>query len=470
MGRLLIGQLFIFWSFQSYAGEIRTTISEVINTFSSSSCVVAAQKIEKSFMELKASDYQSQLGSQEHSEISQELWDLKLKLHKGLRTFHEFGDYSPECANALRGAFRAIRLVEDFVEEDFARKHPDLEIPNSAFEIGNPFVHKAREFQKFELSKDLRSGDILLTRGNAFTSAAIASLGEFDTQFSHMSIVHVDEQGKIWTVEAHIEVGSFVRPLEDHIKDRNFRTMVIRFDDRMLAAAAASFAFENVKKASETKGNINYDFGFDMDEDHNLFCSEVISWAFDKVSAGEVKIPFIRNKIQKRKPTFVRDLGITAKESFIPADIEIDPRFKIIAEWRDAKRINDSHEKDAILQAMYSWVDSHNYRMINGSSSKSKFYKNIVWVMRRTPILKIFVKEKLPLNMSRTLIGYFGVLESIGEMLQTRLAIANTDAITIRGVPLLPNEKFKILESYRVKDLKENKGQLHKMFRPLAVK
>lgn len=470
MRRLFIGQLFIFLSLEAYAVDIRANVALVMKTFSSSTCVEDARKIEKNFLDLEASDYLAELGSEKHAEISKDLWDLKLKLHQSLRSFHEFGEYSSDCARALRGAFRAIRLVEDMVEEDFSRNHPEQQIPSSAFELGNPFVHKADGFEKFELTKDLRSGDILLTRGNAYTSAAIASLGEFDTQFSHMSIVHIDEQGKIWTVEAHIEVGSIVRPLEDHINDSNFRTMVFRFDDRIMAAAAASFAFENVKKATETKGNINYDFGFDMDEDQNLFCSEVVSWAFEKVSAGEIKIPFIRNRIQKRKPTFVKDLGITAQESFIPADIEIDPRFKIVAEWRDAKRINDSHEKDAILQAMYSWVDSHNYRMINGSSSKSRFYKNIVWIMRRTPILKIVVKEKLPLNMSRKLIGFFGVLESIGEMLHERLSVANRDAITIRGLPLLPKEKFKILESFRLKDHQENKGKLHKMFRPLSAK
>jgi len=467
---LLIGQLFIFWSLQTYAGDIRSNLAEVMNNFSSSTCVEDGRKIEKAFIGFKVNDYLLEFQASQHKELSQDLWDLKIRLHKGLRSFYERGEYNPDCANALRGAFRAIRLVEDLIEEDFSRLHPEIDIPSSAFKLNNPFVHKAPGFEKLEITKDLKSGDILLTRGNAFTSAAIASLGEFDTQFSHMSLVHVDELGKIWTVEAHIEVGSFVRPLEDHIRDNNFRTMIFRFNDPMIAAAAALFAFEKVKKASSTKGNINYDFGFDMDENKSLFCSEVISWAFDKVSVGEIKIPFIRNNLQKRKPTFVQDLGITAKESFVPADIEIDPRFSIVAEWRDAKRVNDSHEKDAILQAMYSWVDSHDYRMINGSSSKSKFYKNIVWVMRRTPILKIFVKEKLPLNMSRKLIGYFGVLESIGEMLQKRLAIANTDAITVRGVPLLPEEKFKILETYRVKDLKENKGQLHKMFRPLPVK
>ena len=60
--------------------------------------------------------------------------------------------------------------------------------------------------------------------------------------------VHIiDATGKPWTVEAHIEVGSFVRPLEDHIKDNNFRTMIFRFDDPAIAKKAADYAFKLIK-------------------------------------------------------------------------------------------------------------------------------------------------------------------------------------------------------------------------------
>ena len=91
--------------------------------------------------------------------------------------------------------------------------------------------------------------------------------------------------------------------------------------------------------------------------------------------------------------------------------------------------------------------------------------------MRRTPLLKIYVKEKLPMNMSRELIGYFGVLESIGELLQAHLKKANADAISTRGLPLLPHEKFEVLEDFRLQDLKKKKPQLHRMFRnPLEGK
>lgn len=465
MRRLFILHILLFWTVGSHAGDIRRTLQEVMYSFSASSCIENSEKIVNSFLGLKLADYKSELSKGEYIELSKELWDFKILLHKKLRTFFVEGDLTNDCSRSMRGAFRAIREVEDFVEESHLRNGYGINFPDSAFAKDNPHVRFSDEFKNFDLLNDLRSGDLILSRGNAFTSAAIANLGEFDTQFSHLSLVHKDENGKLWTVEAHIEVGSIVRPIEDHIADLNFRTMIFRFDDPLIAKAAAQFAFEKVKEASETKGNIPYDFGFDLDNSETLFCSELISWAFAEASNNEVLIPMVRNRIQLRKSTFVKDIGITAEQSFIPADLEIDPRFRIVAEWRDANRINDSLEKDAILQSMFRWVDEFGYKMENGSSRKSFFYRNFVWTLRRTPILKIFVKNKLPLNMTRELIGYFGVLESIGELLHKDLKIADENAIKKRGIPLLQVEKYEFLNKFREHDLLAKKPKLHKMFR-----
>ena len=464
--RLLFILLSIFFAHASLAASELNHLKSQIEQLTPQNCVSLSLDLNQKLKEMTASELLEQFQHPGAKIISSELWQSKLKLHQKIKDFYRMDAYSIDCGRSLRPLFRQIRLFEDLAEDYLARNQHSQTISSSAFEIQNPHVHKAKGFEQVELKHDLESGDLLLTRGNAFTSAAIASLGEEDTQFSHLSLVYKDENNKFWTIEAHIEVGSIVRPIEAHIKDSNFRTMVLRFEDRELAARAAKFAFEKVKKASETTGNINYDFGFDMDEDQNLFCSEIVSWSFSQVSQGQIQVPLIKNRVQMRKSSFVNDLEIKIEESFIPADLEIDPRFQIIAEWRDAKRIHDSHEKDAILQAMYRWVDDYGYKMINGSSRKSKFYKHIVWYMRRIPLLKNSVKEKLPLNMSKKLIGFFGVLDSVGEWLQERLHPANEASILSRGLPLLPQEKYQYLENLRIADQKSKKPKLHKMFRP----
>jgi hypothetical protein len=462
-------------SFMTHAqttSDIRPLLRDVMENLRVSNCVEKMEKVEKVFVKLKPSDYQRELEAQKAEMLSKEIWDFKLKVHDQLRSFHRSDRLKRDCANAYRGALRAVRFTEDLVHEFQLRNNIDkLDFPTTAFADNNPHVKLNPKFEDFNLKTDLKSGDLLLTRGNAYTSSAIASLGEFDTQFSHLSIVYVDPKGKIWTVEAHIEVGSFVRSLEEHIKDNNFRTMIFRYDDIKLAAQAAEYAFNKVKAASESKqGNILYDFGFDMSESEKLFCSEIISHAYSHVSEGKVLVPMFQSRLLIRKESFVKDIGITTNESFIPADMEIDPRFEIIAEWRDANRINDSHEKDAVMHAMFNWVDEYGYKMKQASSGTSFMYRNVAWPLRRVPLLKRYFKDKMPLNMSRELIGYFGVLESIGELLHKELKLANDKAIKERGLPLLRHEKYNVLEEFRLKDLGSRKKPLHKMFRPEVPK
>lgn len=454
----------------SYA-ELRPLLKETIESLKIENCTQKMGHVDAIFSALKPQDYQEELKLSGPENLSTELWDFKTKVHSLLREFSQKGVLTRDCANAYRGALRAIRYSEDLVQEHQHRNNTSgVEFPQSAFAAGNVHVKRAPQFSNFDMVKDLKSGDVILTRGNAYTSAAIASLGEFDTQFSHMSLVYIDPDKKIWTVEAHIEVGSFVRTIEDHIKDNNYRTMIFRFDDEKIAAKAAEMMFTKVRDASRKTGNILYDFGFDMKNNDKLFCSEIISYGFSMASDNKIQIPQFSSRLMLRKPSFVRNLGITEEESFIPADIEVDPRFQVVAEWRDAARVQDNHEKDAILHAMFEWADEYEYRMIQGSSRTSKLYRNVVWPLRRVPLLKKYFKDKLPINMSRALIGYFGVLESTAELLQKELKVANQKAISARSLPLLRDEAYKVLDDFRINDAALRKPKMHQMYRPVEGK
>lgn len=448
------------------ASDLAESLKQAMDELTPESCSRNMSAISKLLDAQALEDYQAELKKEGHQQILDKLWSFKIGVHEKLRGIHQKGGVSKECSDSSRHAFRSIRYVEDLLHDNFRRIHPEMKFPDSAFEEGNVQVKRSSKFPHFHLKDDLKSGDVILTRGNAFTSAAISSLGEFDTQFSHISIVYRDEKNELWTVEAHIEVGSFVRPLQEHIEDKNFRTMIYRFDDEKTAADAAKFIFEKVKKASDTKGNILYDFGFNQDDSTKLFCSEIVSHAYEVASRGEVKLPFFRSRLLERKPEFVKNLEIEVPESFIPADIEVDPRFTVVAEWRDSAKIQNILEKDAIVQAMFRWSDELDYRMIQASSRKSFVYRNIAWPLRRVPLLKKYFKDKLPINMSRKLIGYFGVLESIGELLQKDLALGNDAAVKETGFLLMKPDQYNLLNSYRLKDLESRKKRLHKMYRP----
>lgn len=468
MNRKVLGQLIVVWSLSAsfaFAG-LRDQLKSSVDALSSQNCILPSQNISNVLNALGPEDYKKELREKNHDALLNELWDFKLTIHNKLRSFHQSNNLSRECSDEIRGTLWSIRMSEDVLHEDYYRSYKDsVKFPPEGFGTDNIHVRRNPKFGNIDLKNDLKSGDIILSRGNAYTSAAISNLGEFDTQFSHMSVVYKDPKGEFHTVEAHIEVGSFVRKLQDHIDDHNARTMIFRFDDEEIAAKAAEFIYNKVKKESDTKGNILYDFGFDLDDNKQLFCSEVASYAYDVASEGKVKLPMFRSSLIKRKVEFVRLLELKPDTSFIPADIEVDPRFTIVSEWRDAGKVGDLLEKDAILQAMFDWHDQYGYRLVQASSKDSLIYRNIAWPLRRVPFLKKYFIDKMPINMSRKLIGYFGVLNAVGELLQKQLKVVDDSTASERQIPLMRAEKFEALDQMRQDDLK-GKKKLHHMYRP----
>lgn len=450
-----------------HASELSDSLKKSLEDLNAASCAEKMMGASKLLDDQGLETLKAELKANSHQELLEKLWSYKIKIHDRMRGLYRDEALGKDCASAIRHAFRSVRYAEDLIHDhDYRLRSATAKFPDNAFEPKNPQLKKSPKFSNFDMKKDLRSGDLILSRGKAYTSAAISSLGEFDTQFSHISIVYRDENNELWTVEAHIEVGSFVRPLQEHIDDKNFRTMIYRMDDEELAAKAAKFIFNKVKNASDTKGNILYDFGFDPDESSKLFCSEVVSHAYNEASQKSLQIPLFRSRLLSRKPQFVKTLEIEVAESFIPADLEVDPRFSVVAEWRDPANIQNILEKDAIIHAMFRWNDELSYRLIQSSSKKSLLYRNVAWPLRRVPLLKKYFKDKLPINMSRKLIGYFGVLESIGELMQAELKVHDDKAIKETGFFLLRKDQYRVLEDFRLADKKQKKQKLHKMYRP----
>lgn len=392
-----------------------------------------------------------------------ELWDLKMQIRQEMHEAFNKGEFDQECSIIARDLFYKIRHKEDYLDEETFRNEGQKVIDHS-FE-DSKYLRVNPEFEGRNLNKMLRSGDIILSRGKAYTSAAISNLGEFDTQFSHMSFVYQDEKGKFWTIEAHIEIGSFVRDLEDHIEDKNARTVVFRYYDQALAHQAAKAAFEKVKTTFETKGPINYDFGFDKTDSSELFCSEVVSHGFDLVTEKSIDIPLYESEIFKRKPKIVKQLGLKSAKSFIPADIEVDPRFKIVSEWKNPNIIADILQKDAVVHALFKWSDEEGHVLQQASTGTSVLYRNIVWPMRRVPFLKRFFIDKLPLNMSREMVGYFGVLETIGKILHDEIIRSENSILNEESRLMTAAEKAQLLEEFRKQNNKKAR-KLRKSFHP----
>ncbi len=392
------------------------------------------------------------------------LFELRLDLRKKLHEFSLYSEFQNDnprregCIEGFRVVFRTLRYIEEYLAESLKMgQQPNLKVlkgESPTLMINHDFISNG----SFDPRKDLRSGDILLSRGNAVTSAAIARIGDRGGQFSHVGIVYIDNEKKIWTVEAHIEFGSQVAEISKYLNDGKIRSVVYRHKNHQLAHQAAKIMFEKIKSYSDNnKGQfIPYDFKMNMDDENELFCSEITSLGFKLAATSDPSIknfdiPLFKTKMNYQNRKFFSDIGIpnTVKEIFAPADIDLDPRFDLIAEWRDLNRTKDARTLDTILSRLYDWMENNQYQFKNPTAEKMLI--NFVYTTRQ---YTSFFNETFPRNMSTSALYTMTSLGKVGtnilEWIQGQETIANTD--NPDSFAFTEPEIWSRLESLRVED------------------
>ena len=204
------------------------------------------------------------------------------------------------------------------------------------------------------LGVNIHSGDILVSRGGAPTSALIARGSDYPGNFSHVALVHVDpktHQGSI--LESHIERGVTISTPEEYLKDTKLRVMVLRLRadlpellaDPMLPHRAASRAFDEASRR-----HIPYDFEMDYREHSKLFCSEVASAPYQELGVtlwmgmSTISTPGLQS--------WLAAFGVRHFVTQEPSDLEYDPQLAIVAEWRDPLTLFKDHLDNAVIDVM----------------------------------------------------------------------------------------------------------------------
>jgi len=206
----------------------------------------------------------------------------------------------------------------------------------------------------------VHSGDILVSRGGAPTSALIARGSDYPGNFSHVGLVHVDQATHaVSVIEAHIERGVAIASVEDYLRDKKLRVMLLRpradlpalGADPLLPHRAASRMLERVRA-----GHIPYDFTMDYRDPARLFCSEVASWVYRErgVNLWMGISTMTRNGLRRWLTSF----GVRHFETQEPSDLEYDPQLVVVAEWRDAAWLRQDHVDNAVVDAMLERADS----------------------------------------------------------------------------------------------------------------
>ena len=204
------------------------------------------------------------------------------------------------------------------------------------------------------LGQIIHSGDILVSRGGAPTSALIARGNDYPGNFSHVALVHVDEKTyQPSIIEAHIEKGVAIATVNEYLRDKKLRVMVLRLrsdipaliTNPLIPHQAASLALNEAMAR-----HIPYDFEMNHKEHLKLFCSEVASAPYQKLG---IKLWMGISHISS--PGIVRWLslfGVKYFETQEPSDLEYDPQLRVIAEWRDPETLFKDHIDNAVIEAM----------------------------------------------------------------------------------------------------------------------
>jgi hypothetical protein len=204
------------------------------------------------------------------------------------------------------------------------------------------------------LGVQIHSGDILVSRGGAPTSALIARGNDYPGNFSHVGLVHVDGRSQAASVlEAHIERGVAVATLPQYLRDVKLRVMVLRLCADLPQIAANPLLPHEAATAAmhDARGrHIPYDFPMDFADHRKLFCSEVASAAYERF--GVTLWMRLSSISSPGLASWLAGFGVTHFQTEEPSDLEYDPQLAVVAEWGDPRTLFADHVDNAVVDAM----------------------------------------------------------------------------------------------------------------------
>lgn len=385
--------------------------------------------------------------------LMQGIFELRMKIKGQIADWHRLGLVTPAVEKSIRDVFRVSRYAGDMLGE-----------LNDGYDQLDPGEMRLRAFSGanyntlvnpgFNDGYDIpfRDGDVMLVRGTAHNSAAIARIGDVDTQFSHVGIIHFDREGKGWMVEALIEQGSSITPLEEALSHDLGRAVLYRHRNADLAAGAARLIHDRVKKSlGRLRRPILYDFTMRLEGYETLYCSKLIRSAFEGASLGQVILPTFKTRLDMKNRDFFDAVGVSATETFAPGDIDIEPEFDLVAEWQDYRMTSALRMQDLLMDKIFEWMEKHGWKFEEDFMIRlvSVLGKGSSYLSEEAKNLMKSVAPKVPINMPRRTIAVIAMLHRTGEGLLQDLKAFEQNTIRMRGRPAMPREIDAHLESVR---------------------
>ena len=386
--------------------------------------------------------------------LLRELFAIRIRLRDRIKEWQSKGILLRPAEIALRDVFRVARYASDILGEvaaDNARLVPGQQSRRAFTGTGwNTQVHPLYDTGQ---NIPFRSGDVLLVRGSAHNSAAIARIGDVDSQFSHVGLVYIDPQGKHWLVEALIEEGAVIKTLEEVLDAGLGRAVLYRFKDAAVAAKAAELAHTRVHDAlTGVARHIPYDFSMRLKGRRKLFCAKLVAQAYADASGGKIQLPAFKTRFDHAtNRDFFRAIGVTAQETFAPGDIDLDPRFDLVAEWQDYRLTPLLRRQDMTMTKFFEWMETRGWRFRDDLFIRliAIFGRLSSYMSDRARALVSSSIPKVPRNMSRSCVATIVMMHKSAEEVLPALKALDEDHVKLTGLPLHGRDLLAHLERLR---------------------
>lgn len=390
----------------------------------------------------------------ESKNVVKVLFQTRVELKQRLQEFDSNNNLPSECTVSIREANQYIRFAEEYVMEWMADNGViSINSPDILTQI-EPYTLVNSKYENFKL----QTGDVFLIRGKAFVSAMIARMGDEEGNFSHLAVIGEDSKGNKFAVESLIQQGLIVTPLEPWLKSVDARVALYRTKDQDLAKRAGREIYEHANKYIKNGQTAPYDFSMNDDDSSQLFCSEAVQLAYRKASNGKFILPKFRTTATKfNRTSYFKDMGIRAGSLFAPSDIEVDPRFDFVAEYRHLKLVAQVRMQDSVLQSVYDWMIKDQYEFHPVPEDLIKGF--IAKVGRQFGLFKDKLPKHMPQKTLRTIMKY----EAIAGVMEDNVYKKNAEYRKENGFGMSFMELMKVSKDYRDQDCKLQKEYFEKI-------
>jgi hypothetical protein len=430
------------------AEKILTDVQDA-NQFNAQNCPAFIDKATEYLYKAPANYFipktedERQLFKAKGQDLINTIFMVRTKLRERFQDFDAKGELSFECTQKMREAFRYIRFTEEYVLDWLYREKVLTFKETPILTNEAPATWTNPKFANFKL----QTGDLMMIRGKAYVSAMIARIADEEGNFSHLALVGEDSAGHQYVVEALIQYGVIITPLEKWRKAQDARVVLFRQRDPALAKRAGRVMYDHAKEALDKGSGIRYDFTMNDNDYTSMFCSEVGKYAYDKASNGKLILPKFRSQITKFKGSdYPKSLGVTANTLFAPYDMEVDPRFDFVAEFRYYPLLNQVRMQDAVFQSIYDWMIQKKYTFhpslwIDGKALLGKAVRQIG-----------LEKETLPTYMPIPTIKTTLKFEGVATPLQNNIYAKSDEFLKRNGYLPSFEDLMGFNDEYRKKD------------------